>query len=67
MLLPAVKIGLGSSIAIYIAQMLHLEYAVLRGMVTLLTLLRKNTLHDAQNCVILMAKRKVRVSCGKYS
>ncbi len=39
MLLLAVKIGLGSSIAIYIAQMLHLEYAVSAGTVTLLTLM----------------------------
>ena len=38
-LLLAVKIGLGSSIAIYIAQMLQLEYAVSAGTVTLLTLM----------------------------
>ena len=38
-LLLAVKIGLGSSIAIYIAQMLHLENAVSAGTVTLLTLM----------------------------
>ena len=38
-LLLAVKIGLGSSIAIYIAQMLNLEYAVSAGTVTLLTLM----------------------------
>ena len=38
-LLLAVKIGLGSSIAIYIAQALHLEYAVSAGTVTLLTLM----------------------------
>ena len=38
-LLLAVKIGLGSSIAIYIAQTLHLEYAVSAGTVTLLTLM----------------------------
>ena len=38
-LLLAVKIGLGSSIAIYIAQMLRLEYAVSAGTVTLLTLM----------------------------
>lgn len=38
-LLLAVKIGVGSSIAIYIAQMLHLEYAVSAGTVTLLTLM----------------------------
>ena len=38
-LLLAVKIGLGSSIAIYIAQALHLEYAVSAGTVTLLTVM----------------------------
>ena len=38
-LLLSVKIGLGSSIAIYIAQTLHLEYAVSAGTVTLLTLM----------------------------
>ena len=38
-LLLAFKIGLGSSIAIYIAQALHLEYAVSAGTVTLLTLM----------------------------
>ena len=38
-LLLAVKIGLGSSIAIDIAQMLRLEYAVSAGTVTLLTLM----------------------------
>ena len=38
-LLLAVKIGIGSSIAIYIAQALHLEYAVSAGSVTLLTLM----------------------------
>ena len=38
-LLLAVKIGLGSSIAIYIAQALDLEYAVSAGTVTLLTLM----------------------------
>ena len=38
-LLLAVKIGLGSSIAIYIAQTLRLEYAVSAGTVTLLTLM----------------------------
>lgn len=38
-LLLAVKIGLGSSIAIYIAQTLQLEYAVSAGTVTLLTLM----------------------------
>ena len=37
--LLAVKIGLGSSIAIYIAQTLHLDYAVSAGTVTLLTLM----------------------------
>ena len=37
--LLSVKIGLGSSIAIYIAQTLHLEYAVSAGTVTLLTLM----------------------------
>ena len=38
-LLLAVKIGFGSSIAIYIAQALNLEYAVSAGTVTLLTLM----------------------------
>ena len=38
-LLLAVKIGLGTSIAIYIAQTLDLEYAVSAGTVTLLTLM----------------------------
>ena len=38
-LLLAVKIGVGGSIAIYIAQTLHLEYAVSAGTVTLLTLM----------------------------
>ena len=38
-LLLAFKIGLGSSIAIYIAQTLRLEYAVSAGTVTLLTLM----------------------------
>ena len=38
-LLLAVKIGLGSSIAIYIAETLQLEYAVSAGTVTLLTLM----------------------------
>lgn len=38
-LLLAVKIGLGSSIAVYIAQALHLDYAVSAGTVTLLTLM----------------------------
>ena len=38
-LLLALKIGLGSSIAIIIAQSLHLEYAVSAGTVTLLTLM----------------------------
>lgn len=38
-LLLSVKIGLGSSIAILIAQALHLEYAVSAGTVTLLTLM----------------------------
>ena len=38
-LLLAVKIGLGSSIAIYTAQVLNLEYAVSAGTVTLLTLM----------------------------
>ena len=39
MLLLAVKIGIGSSIAIMIAQALHLEYAASAGTVTLLTLM----------------------------
>lgn len=38
-LLLAFKIGIGSSIAIYIAQTMHLEYAVSAGTVTLLTLM----------------------------
>ena len=38
-LLLALKIGLGSSLAIIIAQSLHLEYAVSAGTVTLLTLM----------------------------
>lgn len=38
-LLLAVKIGFGTSIAIYIAQALQLEYAVSAGTVTLLTLM----------------------------
>ena len=38
-LLLSVKIGLGSSIAVYIAQTLHLDYAVSAGTVTLLTLM----------------------------
>lgn len=38
-LLLSIKIGLGSSIAILIAQALHLEYAVSAGTVTLLTLM----------------------------
>lgn len=38
-LLLAFKIGIGTSMAIYIAQMLHLEYAVSAGTVTLLTLM----------------------------
>ena len=38
-LLLAVKIAVGSSAAIYIAQMLGLEYAISAGTITLLTLL----------------------------
>lgn len=38
-LLLSVKIGIGSCIAIYIAQLLHVEYAVSAGTVTLLTLM----------------------------
>lgn len=38
-LLLSVKIGIGSCIAIYIAQALHVEYAVSAGTVTLLTLM----------------------------
>lgn len=38
-LLLAVKIGIGSSIAIFLAQSLHLEYAVSAGTVCLLTLM----------------------------
>ena len=38
-LLLAVKIGVGSSIAVFIARALHLEYAVSAGTVTLLTLM----------------------------
>lgn len=39
MLLLAAKIGIGSSVAIYIAEMLHLQYATSAGIVTLLTLI----------------------------
>ena len=39
MLLLAAKIAVGSSVAIYIAQMLGLEYAISAGTITLLTLL----------------------------
>ena len=38
-LLLAVKIGIGSSIAIFLAQTLHLQYAASAGTVTLLTLM----------------------------
>ncbi len=38
-LLLAVKIGIGSSVAIFLAQSLHLEYAVSAGTVCLLTLM----------------------------
>ena len=38
-LLLAVKIGVGSSIAVFLARALHLEYAVSAGTVTLLTLM----------------------------
>ena len=38
-LLLSVKVGIGSSVAIYIAQTLHLEYAVSAGTITLLTLM----------------------------
>ena len=39
MLLLAAKIGIGSSVAIYIAEMLHLQYATSAGIITLLTLI----------------------------
>lgn len=39
MLLLAAKIGIGSSAAIYIAQLLNLEYATSAGIITLLTVL----------------------------
>lgn len=38
-MLLSIKIGLGTSIAIYIAQMMNLEYAISAGTVTLLTLM----------------------------
>lgn len=38
MLLLSAKIGIGASVAIYIAQLLHLEYATSAGIITLLTL-----------------------------
>lgn len=38
-LLLSIKIGVGSSIAIYIAQLLNLDYAISAGTVTLLTLM----------------------------
>lgn len=38
-LLLALKIGIGTSLAIYIAQLLNLEYAISAGTVTLLTLM----------------------------
>lgn len=38
-LLLSLKIGIGSSIAIYIAQFMHLDYAVSAGTITLLTLM----------------------------
>lgn len=38
-LLLSVKIGLGSSMAIYIAQLMHLDHAISAGTVTLLTLM----------------------------
>lgn len=37
MLLLSAKIGIGASVAIYIAQLLHLEYATSAGIITLLT------------------------------
>ena len=39
MLLLAAKIGIGSSVAIYIAQLLNLEYATSAGIITLLTVI----------------------------
>ncbi len=39
MLLLAAKIGIGSSVAIYIAELLHLQYATSAGIITLLTLI----------------------------
>ena len=38
-LLLSAKIGLGSSVAIYIAELLHLQYATSAGIITLLTLI----------------------------
>lgn len=38
MLLDAFKVGVGSSIAIYIANMLNLEYAITAGSIALLTI-----------------------------
>ncbi len=38
-LLLSFKIGIGSSVAIYIAQSMHLDYAVSAGTITLLTLM----------------------------
>ena len=37
-LLLSAKIGIGSSVAIYIAELLHLQYATSAGIITLLTL-----------------------------
>ena len=39
MLLLSAKIGIGASVAIYIAQLLHLEYATSAGIITLLTVI----------------------------
>ena len=39
LLLLSAKIGVGSSVAIFIAQVLHLEYATSAGIITLLTLI----------------------------
>ena len=39
LLLLSAKIGIGASVAIYIAQLLNLEYATSAGIITLLTLI----------------------------
>ena len=42
MLLNALKIGFGSSLAIFIASMLDLEYAITAGSIALLTIVTTN-------------------------